>query len=146
MGFMMIDERAPWQRLGFKLKLGLQARSEAEWLPSNDLFGNQAARAEQIALKTQLLAKHHQDVFSAMPNTNVAGDEVLAMVRQHLTTYHDHHAHNDHPHDNYRHDDRMASADAGLHPLDRAARLVPEDLLLLAPFPESTADDATAVK
>ena len=29
-----------------------------------------------------------------------AGDEVLAMVRQHLKTYH-----NDHPHDDYRHDD-----------------------------------------
>jgi hypothetical protein len=76
-----------------------------------------------------------------MPNTNAAGDEVLAMVRQHLAAYH-----NDHPHDDYRHDDRMAPADAGLHPLDRAARLVPEDLLLLAPVPESAAGDATAVK
>ena len=132
----MIDERAPWQRLGFKLKLGLRARSEAEWLPFNDLFGNQAARAEQIALKTQLLAKHHQDVFSAMPNTNAAGDEVLVLVRQHLTAYHHDHAH----------DDRMAPADAGLHPLDRAARLVPEDLLLLSPFADAATDDATAVK
>ena len=142
----MIDERAPWQRLGFKLKLGLRARSEAEWLPSNDLFGNQAARAEQIALKTQLLAKYHQDVFSTMPNTNAAGDEVLTMVRQHLTAYHHDHAHDDHPHDDHPHDDRIPPADAGLHPLDRAARLVPEDLLLLAPFSESAADDATAVK
>ena len=132
----MIDERAPWQRLGFKLKLGLRARSEAEWLPSNDLFGNRAARAEQIGLKARLLAKHHQDVFSAMPNTNAAGGEVLAMVRQHLTTYHNDHAY----------DDSMASVDAGLHPLDRAARMVPEDLLLLAPFPESAADNTTAVK
>ena len=41
---------------------------------------------------------------------------------------------------------RMAPADAGLHPLDRAARLVPEDLLLLAPVPESAAGDASAVK
>ena len=132
----MIDEHAPWQRLGFKLKLGLRARSEAKWLPSNDLFGNWTARAEQIVLKTQLLAKHHKDVFSAMPNTNAAGDEVLAMVRQHLTTYH-----HDHPHD-----DRMTPADAGLHPLDRAARLVPEDLLLLAPFAQASTDGATAVK
>ena len=132
----MIDEHAPWQRLGFKLKLGLRARSEAKWLPSNDLFGNCTARAEQIVLKTQLLAKHHKDVFSAMPNTNAAGDEVLAMVRQHLTTYHHDQAHND----------RMATADAGLHPLDRAARLVPEDLLLLAPFGEAASDDATVVK
>ena len=137
----MIDERAPWQRLGFKLKLGLRARSEAEWLPSNDFFGNKAARAEQIALKAQLLAKHHQDVFSALPNTNAAGDEVLAMVRQHLTTYH-----NDHAQNNHSHNDHMAASDADLHPLDRAARLVPEDLLLLAPFPKAVVDDKTAVK
>ena len=136
MDSMMINERAPWQRLGFKLKLGLRARSEAEWLPLNDLFGNRAARAEQIALKTQLLTKHHQDVFIAMPNTNAAGDEVLALVRQHLTAYH-----HDHPYD-----DRMAPADAGPHPLDRAARLVPEDLLLLAPFANAATDNATAVK
>ncbi|MDA9641552.1 DUF3445 domain-containing protein [Alphaproteobacteria bacterium] len=137
----MIDERAPWQRLGFKLKLSLRARSEAEWLPSNDLFDNQFARAEQIGLKTRLLAKHHQDVFSAMPNTNAAGDEVLAMVRQHLTTYHNDHAHND-----YTHNNNTAPSDAGLHPLDMAARLVPEDLLLLAPFTDAATDDATAVK
>jgi dimethylamine monooxygenase subunit A len=136
MDFVMIDERAPWQRLGFKLKLGLRARSEAEWLPSNDLFGNKAARAEQIALKAQLLAKHHQDVFSALPNTNAAGDEVLSMVRQHLTTYHNNHTHNDH----------MVASDAHLHPLDRAARLVAEDLLLLAPSPKAVVDDKTAVK
>jgi dimethylamine monooxygenase subunit A len=146
MEFVMIDERAPWQRLGFELKLGLRARSEAEWLPSNDLFGNQAARAEQIALKTQLLAKYHQDVFSTMPNTNAAGDEVLTMVRQHLTAYHHDHAHDDHTHDYHPHDDRIAPADAGLHPLDRAARLVPEDLLLLAPFADAAKDEATAVK
>ena len=122
MGFMMTDEHAPWQRLGFKLKLGLRARTEAEWLPSNDLFGNRAARNEQIGLKTELLAKQHQDVFSAMPNTNAAGNEALAMVRQHLAAYH-----NDHPYDDYRHDDRMASADADFHPLDRAARLIPDE-------------------
>ncbi|MDA8716667.1 DUF3445 domain-containing protein [Alphaproteobacteria bacterium] len=137
----MIDERAPWQRLGFKLKLGLRVRSEAEWLPSNDLFGNKVTRIEQIALKTQLLAKHHQDVFSALPNTNAAGDEVLAMVRQHLTTYH-----NDHAHNNHTHNDHVAASDADLHPLDRATRLVPEDLMLLAPFPKAVAYDKASVE
>jgi hypothetical protein len=119
----------------------LRARSEAEWLPSNDLFGNHSARAEQIGIKKHLLAKHHQDVFSAIPNTNTAGDEVLAMIRQHLTTYHNDHAHNDHTQNN-----NTAPSDAGLHPLDMAARLVPEDLLLLAPFAVAATDDATAVK
>jgi len=137
----MIDERAPWQRLGSGPKLGLRVRSEAEWLPSNDLFDNQSARAEQIELKSQLLAKRHQDVFSAMPNTNVAGDEVLAMIRQHLTLYHDDCMHNGHTHNNH-----TAPSDSSLHPLDMAARLVPEDLLLLAPFPDAATDNATAVK
>ena len=127
----MTDERAPWQRLGYKLKLGLRARSEAEWLPSDDSFGNELTRAEQIALKARLLAKHHQDVFSAMPNTMTAGDEVLAMVRQHLKTYHN---------------ACMATSDSGVHPLDMAARLIPEDLLLLAPFQDVAVNDTDATK
>ena len=127
----MTDERAPWQRLGYKLKLGLRARSEAEWLPSDDIFGNDLTRAEQIALKARLLAKHHQDVFSAMPNTMTAGDEVLAMVRQHLKTYHN---------------ACMATSGSGVHPLDMAARLIPEDLLLLAPFQDVAVNDTDATK
>ena len=127
----MTDERAPWQRLGYKLKLGLRARSEAEWLPSDDIFGNDLTRAEQIALKARLLAKHYQDVFSAMPNTMTAGDEVLAMVRQHLKTYHN---------------ACMATSDSGVHPLDMAARLIPEDLLLLAPFQDVAVNDTDATK
>jgi hypothetical protein len=127
----MTDERAPWQRLGYKLKLGLRARSEAEWLPSDDIFGNDLTRAEQILLKARLLAKHHQDVFSAMPNTMTAGDEVLAMVRQHLKTYHN---------------ACMATSDSGVHPLDMAARLIPEDLLLLAPFQDVAVNDTNATK
>ena len=127
----MTDERAPWQRLGYKLKLGLRARSEAEWLPSDDIFGNDLTRAEQIALKARLLAKHHQDVFSAMPNTMTAGDEVLAMVRQHLKTHHN---------------ACMATSDSGVHPLDMAARLIPEDLLLLAPFQDVAVNDTDATK
>ena len=127
----MTDERAPWQRLGYKLKLGLRARSEAEWLPSDDIFGNDLTRAEQIALKARLLAKHHQDVFSAMPNTMTAGDEVLAMVCQHLKAYHN---------------ACMATSDSGVHPLDMAARLIPEDLLLLAPFQDVAVNDTDATK
>ena len=95
------------------------------------IFGNDLTRAEQIALKARLLAKHHQDVFSAMPNTMTAGDEVLAMVRQHLKTYHN---------------ACMATSDSGVHPLDMAARLIPEDLLLLAPFQDVAVNDTDATK
>jgi hypothetical protein len=116
----MKAEQAPWQKLGFKLKLGLRAREEADWLPHDDLFDDHAARDSQLAYKAQLLGDRHNEVFAALPGSEPAGREVLAMVRAHLQQFHD------------------ASlpdlpADAGLHPLDAAARLVPEDLLLLEP-------------
>ena len=116
----MKAEQAPWQKLGFKLKLGLRARDEADWLPYDDLFDDHAARDSQLGYKAQLLGDRHNEVFAALPESEPAGREVLAMVRAHLQQFHD------------------ASlpdlpADAGLHPLDAAARLVPEDLLLLEP-------------
>ena len=116
----MKAEQAPWQKLGFKLKLGLRARDEADWLPHDDLFDDHSARDSQLAYKAQLLGDRHDEGFAALPRSEPAGREVLAMVRTHLQQFHD------------------ASlpdlpADADLHPLDAAARLVPEDLLLLEP-------------
>lgn len=116
----MKAEQAPWQKLGFKLKLGLRARDEADWLPHDDLFDDHAARDSQLASKAQLLGDRHNEVFAALPGSEPAGREVLAMVRAHLQQFHDAGL-----------PDLLA--DAGLHPLDAAARLVPEDLLLLEP-------------
>lgn len=116
----MKDEQAPWQKLGFKLKLGLRARDEADWLPYDDLFDDHAARDSQLDCKAQLLGDRHNEVFAALPESEPAGREVLAMVRAHLQQFHDTSLPD-------------LPADAGLHPLDAAARLVPEDLLLLEP-------------
>ncbi len=113
-------EQAPWQKLGFKLKLGLRARNEADWLPHDDMFDDHAARDSQLAYKAQLLRNRHNKVFAALPGTEPAGYEVLAMVQAHLHQFHDT-ALPDFP------------TNARLHPLDAAARLVPEDLLLLEP-------------
>ncbi len=113
-------EQAPWQKLGFKLKLGLRARNEADWLPHDDMFEDHAARDGQLAYKAQLLRNRHNEVFAALPGSEPAGYEVLAMVRAHLQQFHNA-ALPDLP------------ANARLHPLDAAARLVPEDLLLLEP-------------
>ena len=115
---MMKNEQAPWQRLGFSLKLGLRSCSEADWLPYNDLFGDVLARARQLRLKQQLCAERHSEVFAAVPDTEIVGREVLDMVRTHLATYHKLPA---------------VEPDVSDHPLDTAARMVPEDLLLLAP-------------
>ena len=116
----MKAEQAPWQKLGFKLKLGLRARDEADWLPPDDLFDDHSARDSQLAYKAQLLGDRHDEVFAALPGSEPAGREVLAMVRTHLQQFHDASL-----------PDLLAAA--GLHPLDAAARLVPEDLLLLEP-------------
>jgi len=40
----------------------------------------------------------------------------------------------------------MATSDSGVHPLDMAARLIPEDLLLLAPFQDVAVNDTDATK
>ncbi len=116
----MKTERAPWQRLGFKLKLGLRARDEADWLPYGDLFNDHLARDRQRAYKAQLLTNKHDEVFAALPGTAAAGREVLEMVQSHLAQFHDIKSADPHPNDH-------------LHPLDMAARLLPEDLLLLEP-------------
>lgn len=111
-------EQAPWQKLGFKLTLGLRARDESEWLPYDDLFGDHAAWHRQLGYKAQLLNERHDEVFAALPGSEIAGREVLAMVKAHLEQFHE---------------ASFPSLDDGLHPLDVAARLVPEDLLLLEP-------------
>jgi len=116
----MAEKQAPWQRLGFKLKLGLRSRDEADWLPHDDLFDDSEARDQQLTLKAKLLNENHDSVFAALPGSEAAGAEVLAMVIAHLETHHG--AQNPKP-------------DASIHPLDAAARLIPEDLLLLEPRP-----------
>lgn len=118
---MTNPDQAPWQRLGYKLKLGLRARDESEWLPFDDLFGDDAARARQMAEKQSLLADRHKDVFAAMPGSEPAGQEVLAMVQAHLQA---HHLYTPAP---------TPKDNDNLHPLDMAAQLIPEDLLLLEP-------------
>lgn len=121
----------PWQRLGHQLKLGLRSRAEADWLPSGDLFGDTNLRARQIALKQTLSDARHRDIFAALPGSEPAGHEVYEMVRDHLTA---HHPGTVAP---------PASPDPALHPLDAAARLVPEDLLVLEARHHATADTIT---
>ena len=114
-----MSEKAPWQKLGYTLKLGLRALPEEEWLPIGDQFGDQFARQKQLEEKARLLDERHDDVFSALPETEAAGAEVLALIRDHLA--------------NQGTALSTIEAPSPLHPLDEAARLIPEDLLLLAP-------------
>ena len=118
--------QAPWQKLGFQLKLGLRPRQESCWLPRKNLFGNDNERDEQIRLKQHLFAYNHADIFAAFPSANAASLELLNMVCEHITAYH--HA-------------PQPKLDHTQHPLEAAARLIPEDLLLLAPRHQNNSDD-----
>ena len=118
--------KAPWQKLGFQLKLGLRPRQESCWLPRKNLFGNDTERDEQIREKHHLFAHNHADIFAAFPSASTASAEMLQMVCDHITSHH--HA-------------PLPDINNTQHPLEAAARLVPEDLLLLAPRRQNNSDD-----
>ena len=120
--------QAPWQKLGFQLRLGLRPRQESCWLPRENLFGSDTERDEQIRQKQHLFAQNHADIFAAFPSASTASAEILQMVCNHITSHH--HA-------------PLPDIDHTQHPLEAAARLVPEDLLLLAPRRQNNSDDAS---
>lgn len=123
-------EKAPWQKLGTTLKLGLRALPEPDWLPFDDLFGDAEARAQLLEQKAALLRHHHAEVFAALPETEAAGAEVLALIDRHCAKHHAGAA------------TVPIDRPSSLHPLDAAARLIPEDLLLLAPRPRQNGGKA----
>ena len=69
-----------------------------------------------IAAKADLNRDHPDTVFAAMPDTEAEAQEVADVLVEHLRS---------------RWPEREVELDAHLHPLDAAARLVPEDLALL---------------
>ena len=115
--------QTPWQRLGSKFTLGLRPRTEADWLPFDDAFDNAfdngRRRRHQLAEKARLFDHRHGDVFAHDPTSLAACVEVRDMVAGHLGRYHPGGA--------------MPSCPDTMHPLEQAARAVPEDLLVLAP-------------
>jgi dimethylamine monooxygenase subunit A len=116
----------PFEPGPHRLQMGLMALRPEDWIELDD------ALAETLLLKRRLLAERHDDVFAALPDTERAGAELLNLLAEHLprrfpTQY-----------------PRMGSTIAvaatgelvgiggpGVHPLETAARLVPEDLCLM---------------
>ena len=111
--------QTPWQRLGSKFTLGLRPRPEAEWLPFDDAFRNSSTRADQLAQKSTLLDTKRDRVFACDGANLAACAEVRDMVLAHLDSHHP--------------TTPPPAPAAGMHPLEQAARAVPEDLLILAP-------------
>ena len=114
----------PWQRLGNRFTLGLRARAEADWLREPDAFADAGRRADQLAEKAWLLDNRHDEVFAASPDSLDAAREVLEMVAASF-------------------DDGAVPTQEDIHPLEMAARMVPEDLLLLAPRQRDGSPDVT---
>ena len=106
---LVLEPGPPW------LHMGLRTIDEAAWLAVDD------RRDAELAEKARLLSRRHDDVFAALPGTEAAGAETLALVEAWLAT---------HRPDALR--STAAPAPAGCHPLEAAARLVQEDLCLMA--------------
>ncbi|MGB0112347.1 MAG: DUF3445 domain-containing protein [Ilumatobacteraceae bacterium] len=96
----------------FRWRLGVRPLDVADWIE----LGPGADGA--IAAKAALNRDHPETVFAALDDTEVESQEVADALLGHLRQ---------------RWPDRYGTAelDADLHPLDAAARLVPEDLVLL---------------
>jgi Haem-dependent oxidative N-demethylase, alpha subunit-like len=100
----------------FRWRLGVRPLDPDEWIELRD------DAEEAIAEKKRLCRDHHDDVFVALPDVEEEAGEVAAALVDHLRR---------------RWPDRYGDArlDPGLHPLDAAARLVPEDLVLMVERP-----------
>ena len=113
-------DQTPWERLGNKFTLGLRTRTEAEWLPFDDAFGDAGRRRDQMTEREWLFDNRHDETFNALNGSEEAGAEVHDMVIAHLAKYHG---------------TVPKEPKHGMHPLEATARMVTEDLLLLKPLP-----------
>ena len=99
----------------FRLRLGLRPLDPKDWF----VFGTD--RIEAMAEKVSLLSHRFDDVFRAEPGTEAKSQEILDEVVANLQTYHPE------AWSAVRHE----LDHAGRHPLDTAARLVQDDLVLM---------------
>jgi dimethylamine monooxygenase subunit A len=100
----------PFDGRPFRQRIGVRPLDLASWIEVDDHF------EVELALKRQLLADRHVEVFAALPVADHASTEVLRLIRDHMQTYYP----------------RLPLAvREDLHPLDAAGRLVQEDLCLM---------------
>lgn len=117
---------APFTAGPYRLQMGLMALKPEDWIEIDDTL------AATLIQKRRLLAERHDDVFAARPDTEAAGAEVLELLAEHLPRRFP---------SAYPRMGTMIAVRAtgemiglggpGVHPLETAARLIPEDLCLM---------------
>jgi hypothetical protein len=107
-----MDGPAPTDASAFRWRLGVRPLDLRDWIE----LGPDADEA--IAAKSTLNAEHPDTVFAVLDDVEPESTEVATALVEHLR---------------HRWPERYGDArlDPSLHPLDAAARLVPEDLVLL---------------
>ena len=116
----------PFEPGPHRLQMGLMALKPEDWIELDETLG------ATLLAKRRLLAERRGEVFAALPETEAAGAEVLALLADHLPRRF--------PTQYPRMNTTIAVAATGeligigapgVHPLETAARLVPEDLCLM---------------
>lgn len=126
----------PFEDPPFRLSMGLLKIPKSEWFEIFDLH----ERALQMAEKSKLLANNQDDVFISSPSALAASTEVLNLMLKHLPAIRPdlYSQEKDtiklEPHTMFDGDEWSTDLKTNkMHPLDLAARLVQEDLVLMFP-------------
>ena len=126
----------PFEEPTFPLSMGLLKVSEGEWF---EIF-DQQERAFQLTEKRKLLANYHDDIFMADPSAFMASKEVLNLMLEHLPSIRPDlylrksNAIRLKSHSGFDGEEWSTDLKTNeVHPLDLAARLVQEDLIIMLP-------------
>lgn len=103
---LVLEPGPPW------LHMGLRTIGEDAWLDLDE------RRGDELALKRRLLTDHPDEVFAALDGTEAAGQEVLTLILDALSTH--------------RPQLSATTVDPHRHPLEAAGLLVQEDLCVMA--------------
>jgi dimethylamine monooxygenase subunit A len=126
----------PFEDPPLALSMGLLKVPNSDWFETFDL----KERALQLEAKRNFLASMHKDVFMADASALKTSIDVLHLMLINLTTYQpdlyilENNIVKLKPHKYFEGDEFLTDLNAnGMHPLDLAARLVQEDLLIMLP-------------
>jgi hypothetical protein len=124
----------------YQARMGLQPLPFEEWIEIDGAF------AAQLSAKRALFEARHCDVFQALPDAKLASEETLRLLLQHLRRHHsDRFEFHGAQVRNVLTGECWDIANAHLHPLDQAGRLVQEDFCILQPDGEAYRLTAGAV-